>query len=53
MQHIVDGNAKSGYFTGGAKLGKIWLKLKCLHANHATLSKVFTYLRVPKQKEHD
>lgn len=45
MQHFVDGNATSGYFTGGGKLGKIWLKLKCLHANHATLSEAFWDVR--------
>ena len=34
-------NAPSGYFIGGVELGKVWPKLKSLHASYTTLSEVF------------
>lgn len=39
-------NAPSGYFIGGVELGKVWPKLKSLHASHTTLSKAFQDIRL-------
>lgn len=41
----VDHNIPCGYFTSEIELGKIWSKLKSLHASHTVLSEVFHYFR--------